>query len=489
MEINYINFKGTPSKEGFYLVSDNWDDFGYKTYYFLYYFDGISKIDIGGVKIATKVRNAITGISELLRGNNSEYFSLGQSKEYYLNLNELGEEKKEFLLKTLKDIAYDLELFEEVKDFKITKTSLLRDIYTLNVKDQFNRIINNGAELTDYEFQFLREGNELVLDFKVDPNSMPPSNVHAIIGSNGVGKTTILKQMVETLLNEKSNNKFINMIDEKEEIFANVIFISFSAFDSGGFYKDQKNKDGQKFYSYIGLKEGAEDGRVLSKDLDIMAKEFGDSLNSIINNKNTLFQRWKETINVLETDITLRHFNLAEIDKYTEKEQIELFLHLSSGHKLIILTITRLIEQVSEKTLVLIDEPESHLHPPLLSAFMNALSKILIQQNGVCILATHSPVVMQELNRECVSVIRRGHEKMSVTRPTIDTYGENVGTLTREVFNLEVTNTGFYLILKESVKRGESYEEILDDFEDALGLEARTILRSLIKVRDTENIT
>lgn len=59
------------------------------------------------------------------------------------------------------------------------------------------------------------------------------------------------------------------------------------------------------------------------------------------------------------------------------------------------------------KTLVLIDEPESHLHPPLLSAFIRALSDLLLDRNGLSIIATHSPVVLQEVPKRCVWKINR----------------------------------------------------------------------------------
>ena len=47
------------------------------------------------------------------------------------------------------------------------------------------------------------------------------------------------------------------------------------------------------------------------------------------------------------------------------------------------LTVARLVELVEEKTLVLLDEPEEHLHPPLVSALIRALSNLLIYRNGV----------------------------------------------------------------------------------------------------------
>jgi len=94
-----------------------------------------------------------------------------------------------------------------------------------------------------------------------------------------------------------------------------------------------------------------------------------------------------------------------------------LFNRMSSGHAIVLLTITKLVETVEEKTLLLIDEPESHLHPPLLSAFTRALSDLLVNRNGVAIIATHSPVVLQEVPKSCVSILRRTGRITTIEQP------------------------------------------------------------------------
>jgi predicted ATP-dependent endonuclease of OLD family len=104
--------------------------------------------------------------------------------------------------------------------------------------------------------------------------------------------------------------------------------------------------------------------------------------------------------------------------------------------------MTHLAEQVDERTLVPIDEPETHLHPPLLSAFIRALSDLLVDRNGVAIIATHLPVVLQEVPRTCVWKLRRSGSLLTAAPPEIETFGENVGVLTREAFGLEVTRSG-----------------------------------------------
>jgi len=175
------------------------------------------------------------------------------------------------------------------------------------------------------------------------------------------------------------------------------------------------------------------------------------------------------------------------IDIEKEKElkiaATEKFHSLSSGHKIILLTITKLIEKMEERTLVLIDEPEAHLHPPLLSALIRVLSDLLIERNGVAIIATHSPVVLQEVPGKCVWILRRSGNTSKAERPENQTFGENVGELTREVFSLEVTATGFHTLLESAVKDFDTYEEVLNHFNYELGIEAKAIVRALLATK------
>jgi predicted ATP-dependent endonuclease of OLD family len=160
---------------------------------------------------------------------------------------------------------------------------------------------------------------------------------------------------------------------------------------------------------------------------------------------------------------------------------------MSSGHSIVLLTITKLIETVEEKTLVLMDEPESHLHPPLLSAFTRALSDLLHNRNGVAIIATHSPVVVQEVPSSCVWKLTRLRTKGRADRPERETFGENVGVLTRDIFGLEVSKSGFHAMLQEAVDAKRTFESIMVEYDNQLGFEAQGILRSMLAARDSKN--
>ncbi|WP_207954848.1 AAA family ATPase [Saccharopolyspora elongata] len=175
----------------------------------------------------------------------------------------------------------------------------------------------------------------------------------------------------------------------------------------------------------------------------------------------------------------------AEIDEHARSQVTKsLFSGLSSGQKIALLTMTRLVEVVVERSLVVIDEPEAHLHPPLLAALIRALSDLLADRNGLAILATHSPVVLQEVPASCVWKLRRYGDHLVADRPRLETFGENVGVLTHEVFGLEVTEAGFYRALRDVVNEGLSYDAVVDRFHSQLGGEARALVRALIAVRE-----
>lgn len=331
-----------------------------------------------------------------------------------------------------------------------------------------------------------------------------------MIDRNGVGKTTLLNNMVNALLpnqgyiEEQTNSFFttskINLFEPTsiplpENYFAGIISVSFSAFDTFTPPNEQSDVETGIGYDYVGLKKRIpqEDGSSLwgLKNKDDLCNDFTESLFTCLS-LTAKKKRWKKAITTLESDSNFSDMNLCQLmdidnELSLNQKSKSLFERMSSGHAIVLLTITKLVETVEEKTLLLIDEPESHLHPPLLSAFTRALSDLLINRNGVAIIATHSPVVLQEVPKSCVSILRRTGCITAIERPESETFAENVGTLTREVFGLEVSKSGFHNILKTSVAEGKNYECTLNQYKGQLGFEGKLILRSMVTIRDSQS--
>lgn len=68
-------------------------------------------------------------------------------------------------------------------------------------------------------------------------------------------------------------------------------------------------------------------------------------------------------------------------------------------------------------------------------------------------------------------------------RPEVETFGENVGTLTREAFKLEVTESGFHKMIGEYLENG-NYDDLIHEFEGQIGSEGRAIARSISVIKE-----
>ena len=505
--IDNKGFITTDNKRCVYLTNDNWDDWAkYETKYYMRVVDDKGKIkDIGSLKIGKKGLKPASSSSKekgfrrveldnIFSSLDSDFFSLGQSENYYEALNELDEELKNEILTAIKDCAFNLAILEENIREEVMEESLLRDFSIENIKNKFYRLSHGYAELTrfNFKFEFPRSNDNVpVLEFVVEPASLPSSNVHVLIGRNGVGKTRCIQNLVRSIIEDNDNIANYGRIIRKNESqwnFSGIISVSFSAFDD--FDLPKIKVKGMKAYQ-IGLRYLKDNSstEVSIKSPSMLKDDLVESFS--ICRLGPRRTRWCDAIKALESDPLFEEADFCQLLGYNdddwEKHARNKFNKLSSGHAIVLLTITKLVELVDEMTLVILDEPESHLHPPLLSAFTRALSDLLTKRNGVGLVATHSPVLLQEVPKDCVWKISRSGSISSAQRPRIETFGENVGILTSEIFGLEVTRSGFHKVLEDAIEVGSSYKSVLNKFDGALGSEARMILRGLLSNRNNKD--
>ncbi|MCW0506938.1 ATP-dependent nuclease [Aeromonas piscicola] len=500
-----------------YLTIDHWNDFSFVTMFYLSILDENGALHkIGNIKIAFKGQTTDTPTYKKIDCEFSkltpDFFSVGEDVNFYKELSKLNKDTVKDILTSLNDIALNQDIIINVKDEEVFSVSLLRDSSLTSIKGQYARVLDGKPKLTNFEFSFKRSDTHdiypIELKFNVEASSTPSSNIHALIGRNGSGKTTILNGMIEAIT---TNNKKCQLIDHSSwlnepidsDYFSSLISVSFSAFDPFSPPIEQPDPSKGTCYFYVGLKDQAQPDK--HRTLLELRCDFVKSLTECyrIDKLKTL---WFNAIGQLETDVNFASMDLSKLfDIYSNlkieiKDKIQVdskefralfhakitntLEHLSSGHAIVLFTITKIISTIEEKTLILLDEPEGHLHPPLLSAFIRTLSELLFEQNGVAIIATHSPVVLQEVPRTCVWKINRVGDVIVPYRLDIETFGENVGVLTKEVFGLEVETSGYHSLLSKSVARGMNYQEVLMQYSDQLGMEARSVLKSMIINRD-----
>lgn len=496
--------------EVIYLMRDGWDDFGYKTLFEAHYRGKF----IGGVKIAFQNMAERTSTIDYIPRDfdrlPAEYYSLWPDAKSCQGAYGVYERTGFSIFEALNDISYDLSLFDRVKNEKACTVSLMRGAGATTVRGQLRRITHGKAALTKYSFRFTLgpngKGGDEQIDFIVTPEELPPSNVHVVIGRNGVGKTHLLNDMALAVCGDggvparRALTFDLGQDDLTDEWkcsdFASVLVISFSPFDS---YSDvvELAKSGNRGASvprgshalckYVGL--NSEFGN-LEMSIEKVFKDGAEGCCASFSR----FHRWLEALVTLRSDplfadvlaeawAMIEQVDWGHVSKGTRQsfsDELKTAFHrLSSGHKAVLSIVTGCVAMLEERSLVLLDEPENHLHPPLLAAFISAFSELLVDFNSAAIVATHSPVVLQEVPASCVWILNRIGDTWISSRPCCETFGANFERLATQVFGVEVDKSGFHKMLRDVALNSQSYEDAQAAFTCGLGDEALGILRVL----------
>lgn len=255
------------SKNTVYLTFSIWNDYSYRTLFNMHYMDLDGRLhSVGQIKIGFQKQNVdvatLDKIQKEFKQLNQEFFSLAESPEFYEKLYSIDERLCKEILERLNCVVLSKKSMDIAKNEDVFKKSLLRDVNINTIHGQFLRIINGDSPLTEFDFQFVRANHsfsDLNIEFNVDPYSLPPSNIHAIIGRNGLGKTTLLNEMVNSIVGkEKPENAYFEEAFSgriTDGYFSTVISVSFSAFDPFTPISEQSDPFLGTCYYYIGLKK------------------------------------------------------------------------------------------------------------------------------------------------------------------------------------------------------------------------------------------
>ncbi len=133
------------------------------------------------------------------------------------------------------------------------------------------------------------------------------------------------------------------------------------------------------------------------------------------------------------------------------------------------------------------DEPENHLQAPLLSFMMKEIRRILAKRSSVMLVATHSPVILQETLSSNVRVVRRSDDTVTIQKPEIETYGASFGAISSYVFDLSTDKVSYFDVLKslfehERCKDKDSVKDAVDAISNCLGSISDIAIRYIVQL-------
>jgi len=110
---------------------------------------------------------------------------------------------------------------------------------------------------------------------------------------------------------------------------------------------------------------------------------------------------------------------------------------LSSGELSMFMRFFDLHEYVKDNSIVLIDEPETHLHPKWIRGYIKTLIDLLGDRKCHVIIATHSPLIVSDVTKNCIIGLKKDKYDIKQVKIEDKTLGLNYEEVLSEIFNLE----------------------------------------------------
>ena len=308
------------------------------------------------------------------------------------------------------------------------------------------------------------------INFSFNPQSQLPNRLIALIGRNGTGKTQVLSRFALSLSGQDSDENFRNAFEPRRPLFSRVLAVSYSLFDS--FKKPSSNlSNNYNSYKYIGIRNtrnGIKNDKELSEQLQ----------NSIqlIKEQNRV-ANWRNSLTGIIDDlgyIETKFFIDADFSLFSSNQNN----FLSSGQSILIFVFTEIIANIDRDTLLLIDEPETHLHPNAIAKFIRVFYKLLEEFDSYAVIATHSPIIVQEVPSKYVKIFDRIGNNPVIRELGIESFGENFSIITEKIFETsEIKDT--YKEVLEMLAKKLNFEQVIELFPNGLSLNAKIYLKGL----------
>lgn len=479
------NFKNPGPGYLIVLRRDSWDDFGYKTLFQAELHSLNSPvIYLGSVKILElKQRSGKTKFDSNSFSNIGENrCSLGQDVEYYEKLRELPEAVWRDYFSAMRDAAMNESIASKFEKEEGWRKFILRFGQAEHTLAEARTLFMGAAAIAgraSMVHQSKKLGARLEMEF--DDSGPLPGRCKILIGFNGVGKTELLAEIARATSKVGQAPKLEK--DRTSSAFSSVVAISYSAFDTfalppvadavSNFGQESSSGTTRFGYTYCGLRR-IEKGRGLLqlKSVSELESEILEA-HSLANSRNPA--ALQEAIAVVGLDPSFGRSGLDMRDLVTRQNlTIETIHRLSAGQKIVVNIVVQLVAHLRRRSLVLFDEPETHLHPSLLASTIRAVQGILFDFDSFAIIATHSPVILQELPTRDVLVIERAGSIVKAKQPQFETFGASLGELTKEAFGLDNSVSDYRQVLKKLAERMD-IEQIEELFPLGLNGQARAL--------------
>ena len=380
------------------------------------------------------------------------------------------------------------------------------------LKEESLTSISNQFSLS---FKLNNFHNKHIINFDFDQSSVVPKRINVLIGKNGLGKSQALHNII---IAASHGDDGINILKDKKNarVLINRILAIGTPGETSNSFPEISMTKSKVFYQRLAMTRNNHSAISINNVLLQLVRSgesikgesrwqiFIDSISSILSLDNiyielkdkehssfSLKEKFYISLSGLKSirneQTSLEIWNaISEIHDPMLRSEDQLF-SLSSGQ----LTFFRFVAQaclyIENGTLLLIDEPETHLHPNLISDFIEVLDQLLSMTGSICILATHSVYFVREVPREQVFVFQEREQSINIVHPRIKTFGADIGAISFFVFGEETVNNLIYKVKDYLKGQPKQRHTILKELEDQLAPEVIMALKRELNITDEKN--
>lgn len=142
------------------------------------------------------------------------------------------------------------------------------------------------------------------------------------------------------------------------------------------------------------------------------------------------------------------------------------FSQMSSGELTMFFRFFPLIDKICDESVILIDEPETHLHPRWIKNYIDLIVKLFGNFKVHFIIATHSPLIASDVPKECIVGLKR-NKNNEIVQYLINenTLGGETSDILEDVFNIVDYSGEFTITKKEMIKKLLNEKKIREALE------------------------
>ena len=460
---------------------EKWDDYGHKiTYELIIWTSPTKSQEIGQVKLLHRLEDGEietkTTLPAKFEALTPSYCSLGQEKKYYQVLGDHADGKR--ILEALRDVVLEPGFAVAFEGEKAFNDSLLRFSEAINNYQKASVLLGReptsvsvpNTQSLQRSFVFTHTVVGFTTPHKVELNfhehNSLPHRIIAFVGKNGTGKTAILVELANQISGVLGGQ--LEGFEPARPTFSRIVVISYSPF--GPFRYPPYTTSS---YRYCGLlnKQNLMDSVVFESRIKNQLREIHSTGRR---------PRWLEALSIagLTSSEPLTEGMAAVAEP---EENFALFKKMSSGNFYAACVVTDLVSNLIEESLVIFDEPELYLHPNVTSGLMRAIDFLIKQSecNSYCVMATHSPIVIQEIPSRFVRCFLRLGSEPHCLNVDFETFGENLTAIVNRVFGAGREDKNYMSILEDLCK-GKTEEDVDELFDGRLSMSAMGFVSSVI---------